>query len=265
MWRDPSTPWLHSIRTSRSRTHSPRPLQASRPGNRTESRPGAVRRIHAPEPAWLARCRSCCGAEVQLIATACIPCAVLIAIGCGVAVGQEKSGYQAQTPAPPSCPSTSRGAVVQTLRMPGRPGFLLLAKNTLWVAIASARPRGRGALVRIDARSGRVGRIFRLPVNPYQVAFGFGSLWVTGETTNRRYQGRLLRIDPSTGRVLRLIRGPQTLVGRKLRPLRTPCGSVARISSRPAIRSGPECGSSTRSTRNETLSSAGCNSLRRRR
>jgi len=95
--------------------------------------------------------------------------------------------------------------------MPGRPGFLLLAKNTLWVAIASARPSGRGALVRIDARSGRVQRIFRLPVNPYQLAFGFGSLWVTGETTNRRYQGRLLRIDPSTGRVLRLIRGPQTL------------------------------------------------------
>jgi hypothetical protein len=95
--------------------------------------------------------------------------------------------------------------------MPGRPGFLLLAKNTLWVAIASARPSGRGALVRVDARSGRVQRIFRLPVNPYQLAFGFGSLWVTGETTNRRYQGRLFRIDPSTGRVLRLIRGPQTL------------------------------------------------------
>jgi len=95
--------------------------------------------------------------------------------------------------------------------MPGRPGFLLLVKNTLWVAIASPRPSGRGALVRIDARSGRVLRMFRLPVNPYQLAFGFGSLWVTGETNNRRYQGRLLRIDPSTGRVLRLIRGPQTL------------------------------------------------------
>jgi hypothetical protein len=147
----------------------------------------------------------------KLIATACVLCAVSIAIGCGVAVGQEKSGFQAQTPASPNCPSSSEGAVVQTLRMPGRPGFLLLAKNTLWVAIASARPSGRGALVRIDARSGRVQRIFRLPVNPYQLAFGFGSLWVTGETTNRRYQGRLLRIDPSTGRVLRLIRGPQTL------------------------------------------------------
>jgi hypothetical protein len=147
----------------------------------------------------------------ELIATACVLCAVLIAIGCGVAVGQEKSGFRAQTPAAPSCPSSSGGAVVQTLRMPGRPGFLLLAKHALWVAIASARPSGRGALVRIDARSGRVLRRFRLPVNPYQLAFGFGSLWVTGETTNRRYQGRLLRIDPSTGRVLRLIRGPQTL------------------------------------------------------
>jgi hypothetical protein len=144
-------------------------------------------------------------------ATAWVACAVLVAISSGVAVGQAKSGFHAQTPESPSCPSSSGAAVVQTLRMPGRPGFLLLVKNTLWVAIASARPSGRGALVRIDARSGRVLRMFRLPVNPYQLAFGFGSLWVTGETANRRYQGRLLRIDPSTGRVLRLIRGPQTL------------------------------------------------------
>jgi hypothetical protein len=145
------------------------------------------------------------------IVTACVACAVFVAIGCGVAVGQAKSGSQAQTFESPSCPSSSGAAVVQTLRMPGRPGFLLLVKNTLWVAIASARPSGRGALVGIDARSGRVQRMFRLPVNPYQLAFGFGSLWLTGETTNRRYQGRLLRIDPGTGRVLRLIRGPQTL------------------------------------------------------
>ena len=145
------------------------------------------------------------------IATACVACAVFVAIGCGVAVGQAKSGSQAQTSESPSCPSSSGAAVVQTVRMPGRPGFLLLVKHTLWVAIASARPSGRGALVRIDARSGRVQRLFRLPVNPYQLAFGFGSLWVTGETTNRRYQGRLLRIDPGTGRVLRLIRGPQAL------------------------------------------------------
>ena len=145
------------------------------------------------------------------IATACVACAVFVAIGCGVAVGQAKSGSEAETSKSTSCPSSSGAAVVQTLRMPGRPGFLLLVKNTLWVAIASVRPSGRGALVRIDARSGRVLRMFRLPVNPYQLAFGFGSLWVTGETTNRRYQGRLLRIDPGTGRVLRLIRGPQTL------------------------------------------------------
>jgi hypothetical protein len=145
------------------------------------------------------------------ITTACVACAVFVAIGCGVAVGGAKSGFQAQTPESPSCPSSSGAAVVRTLRMPSRPGFLLLVKNTLWVAIAPAHPSGRGALVRIDARSGRVQRIFRLPVNPYQLAFGFGSLWLTGETNNRAYQGRLLRIDPTTGRVLRLIRGPQTL------------------------------------------------------
>jgi hypothetical protein len=145
------------------------------------------------------------------ITSACVVCAVFVAIGCGVAGGRAKSNLHVQTPESPSCPSSSRAAVVQSLRMPGRPGFLLLAKNTLWVAIASARPSGRGAVVRIDARSGRVLRMFRLPVNPYQLAFGFGSLWVTGETNNRRYQGRLLRIDPSNGRVLRLIRGPQTL------------------------------------------------------
>ena len=145
------------------------------------------------------------------IATACVAGAVFVAIGWGVAVGRAKSGFQAQTPESPSCPSPSGAAVVQTLRMPGRPGFLLLAKNTLWVAIASTHPSGRGALVRIDARSGRVQRVFRLPVNPYQLAFGFRSLWVTGETNNRAYQSRMLRIDPTTGRVLRLIRGPQTL------------------------------------------------------
>ena len=145
------------------------------------------------------------------IATACVACAVFVAIGCGVAVSQAKPGSRAQAPESSSCPSPSGAAVVRTLRMPGRPGFLLLVRNTLWVAIASPRPSGRGALVRIDARSGRVLRMFRLPVNPYQLAFGFGSLWVTGETNNRRYQGRLLRIDPSTGRALRLIHGPQTL------------------------------------------------------
>jgi len=145
------------------------------------------------------------------IATACVACAVFVAIGSAVAVSQARSGLRAQAPESPSCPSPSGAAVVQTMRMPGRPGFLLLAKNTLWVAIASAHPSGRGRLARIDARSGRVQRIFRLPVNPYQLAFGFGSLWVTGETNNRRYQGRLLRIDPTTGRVLRLIRGPQAL------------------------------------------------------
>ena len=145
------------------------------------------------------------------IATACVACAGFVAIGYGVAVSQARSGFRAQAPESSSCPSSSGAAVVQTVRMPGRPGFLLLAKNTLWVAVASAHPSGRGRLARIDARSGRVQRIFRLPVNPYQLASGFGSLWVTGETTNRRYQGRLLRIDPTTGRVLRLIRGPQTL------------------------------------------------------
>jgi hypothetical protein len=122
-------------------------------------------------------------------------------------------GAAASTRAP--CPSPAGPKVVQTVRLPGRPGFLLIRKGTLWVAIGASRPLGRGAIVRIDARSGRVRRTFRLPVNPYQLALGFGSLWVTGETDDRRYQGRLLRLDPRTGRVVAVIRGPKTF-GSKL-------------------------------------------------
>jgi hypothetical protein len=108
------------------------------------------------------------------------------------------------------CPSPSGQEVVQTVRLPGTPGFLLLRSGTLWVAIASTRPGGRGLLARIDARTGRVQRKFRLPNNPYRIAYGFGSLWVTGEArpSARRYAGVVLRLDPGSGRILSVIRGP---------------------------------------------------------
>jgi hypothetical protein len=110
------------------------------------------------------------------------------------------------------CPSVSGQTVVQTVRLPGSPGDLLLRGNTLWVAIDVPPPGldGRGAVVGIDARSGRVRKVIRLPVNPYRLAIGFGSLWVTGETNVRRYRG-VLRIDRTSGRVLRVIRGRKTL------------------------------------------------------
>ena len=77
------------------------------------------------------------------------------------------------------------------MTLPGRPGFLLLDKKRLWVAISASRPWGRGAIAQIGANSGEVRRVFPLPLNPYQLAFAFGSLWVTGETNNRRYQDGL--------------------------------------------------------------------------
>ena len=108
------------------------------------------------------------------------------------------------------CPTPSPQGIVQTVSLPGQPRFLLLRKQTLWVAIAASRPGGRGMLARVDARSGRVQRIFRLPNNPYRIAYGFGSLWLTGEArrVTRRYIGAVLRIDPRTGRILRVIHGP---------------------------------------------------------
>ena len=96
----------------------------------------------------------------------------------------------------------------------GGPGFLLLKGHDLWAAVAARRPAGRGAVARVDARSGRVERVLRLPVDPYQLAYGFGSLWVTGATNDQRYRG-VLRVDPRSGRVVRVVRGPRAL-GSKL-------------------------------------------------
>jgi hypothetical protein len=137
---------------------------------------------------------------------------LLLATGIVAEARPARSSTQAQEANSATCPSSTGAMVVQTVRTPGRPGFLLLSQNTLWVAIAASRPGPVGGrLARIDARSGEVERVLRLPVDPYQLAFGFGSLWVTGYTTNRKYQDRLLRIDPNTGRVLRAIRGPRVL------------------------------------------------------
>src|SRR6266705_2516988 len=49
-----------------------------------------------------------------------------------------------------SCGRLPTPAIVQSVRVPGRPGFVLLTKDSLWVAIAAARPGRRGAVVRID-------------------------------------------------------------------------------------------------------------------
>jgi hypothetical protein len=108
------------------------------------------------------------------------------------------------------CPTPSPQGIARTVSLPGRPRFLLLRKQTLWVAIAAPRPGGRGMLARVDARSGRVQRVFHLPNSTYRIAYGFGSLWLTGEAraVTRRYIGAVLRLDPRTGRVLRVIHGP---------------------------------------------------------
>jgi hypothetical protein len=98
--------------------------------------------------------------------------------------------------------------------VPGRPGFLLLKGNDLWVALAARAVSGRGAVARVDARSGRVERVFRLPIDPYQLVVGFGSLWVTGSTNDPRYRG-VLRVDLRSGRLVRVVRGPRAL-GSKL-------------------------------------------------
>jgi hypothetical protein len=108
------------------------------------------------------------------------------------------------------CPSPSPHAVVRTVSLPGRPGFLLLKGQSLWVAIAGPGPGRPGKLARVDAGTGHVQKLIRLPTNPYRVAYAFGSLWVTGEATpsTRRYAGAVLRLDPRTGRILRVIRAP---------------------------------------------------------
>jgi hypothetical protein len=145
-------------------------------------------------------------------------CVVVLALGVAVVARPASSIDQTPKGNAARCPSPTGATVVRTVRVPGRPGFMLLEKRALWVAI-HASPRGvaggHGAIVRINTDSGRVDRVLHVPIDPYQLAFGFGSLWVTGETNNRVYQDRLLRIDPTSGRVLLVIRGP-VILGSKI-------------------------------------------------
>lgn len=131
-----------------------------------------------------------------------------------VAAAATPSRSHPQAPTATACPSANGPAVVAQARVPGQPGFLLPKGNDLWVALAAPRASGRGAVARVDARTGRLERVLRLPIDPYQLAVGFGSLWVTGATDDQRYRG-VLRLDPRSGRVLRVVRGPRAL-GSKL-------------------------------------------------
>jgi hypothetical protein len=136
-------------------------------------------------------------------------------LGTVAAIACASAAAPLEARAPPSspgafCPTPSPQGIVRTVSLQGRPRFLLLRKQTLWVAIAASRPGGRGMLAQVDARSGHLQRIFRLPYSPYRIAYGFGSLWLTGEAraVTRRYVGAVLRLDPRSGRVLRVIHGP---------------------------------------------------------
>jgi hypothetical protein len=138
----------------------------------------------------------------------------LVSVAAGIVVAGAAAPSQSQVRAASGCPSASGATVVTRARVPGRPRFLFLKGNDLWVAVAAPRVFGRGWVARVDARSGRLERVLRLPVDPDQLAVGFGSLWVTGATNEQRYRG-VLRIDPRSGRVLRVVRGPRAL-GSKL-------------------------------------------------
>ena len=108
------------------------------------------------------------------------------------------------------CAGAAQPGVAFTIRLPGKPGPMLLSKQTLWVGIHGPRAWAPGRLVAFDTRSGRVRRTFRLPVDPDRVVAGFGSLWITGEGIDRRYRG-VIRLDPRSGRVLSVIRGAKQL------------------------------------------------------
>src|SRR4030095_16661058 len=82
---------------------------------------------------------------------------VVLATGIFVEARPTQSNSHARDAKSASCPSSSRATVGQTFRTPGRPGFLLLSRKTLWAAIAASRPGPVGGrLVQIDARSGEV-------------------------------------------------------------------------------------------------------------
>jgi hypothetical protein len=135
-----------------------------------------------------------------------------LAGACLLALASAPAGSLASTTrAIERCPTVSGQAAVLTVALPGRAADLLLTRETLWAAIATRRPGGRGLVVRIDPESGRIQDSFPIPVDPYRLASGFGSLWITGQTRreNRKYQGAVLRVHPRSGRLLSVVRGPR--------------------------------------------------------
>lgn len=166
----------------------------------------------------IVRCRTRMYGSGRRFVVCRIASALLMAGGAAAAIGPAAlvSSSQARSVGS-SCGQSSLPTTVQTIVLPGRPGFLLLRKNILWVAIKAPRSglsRGRGAIARVDARTGAVQRILRIPFDPYQIAVGFGSLWLTGESNNRKFRG-LVRLDPRSGHVVRVIYGPR-LLGSKI-------------------------------------------------
>ncbi len=123
-----------------------------------------------------------------------VACAALVAPASG-----------AQTALGGSCPTPSGGAVVRTLSLPGPPQQVLARGDTLWVTLR--RPGGRGRVVRLSARTGRVQRSFWLEGVPARLAYGFGSLWIPQEIRGKP-GGTLVRLDPRSGRVVAEIRAP---------------------------------------------------------
>jgi hypothetical protein len=108
------------------------------------------------------------------------------------------------------CSGATAPRVARSVRLPGKPGPLLVRRRTLWVGIQGSRPGRPGRLLALDAASGRLRKAFRLPFDPLRLAAGFGSLWITGEGVDRRYRG-VIRLDPRSGRVLSVIHGAKQL------------------------------------------------------
>src|SRR5881397_979937 len=135
-------------------------------------------RVHAPEPAWLGRGRNGDETEVQ---TDRDRLRRVRGLCCDRLWGRRGPGeiWLPSTDAKivelsqlfwgSGCPDTADARATRILAAGEEHSLGCDRVRTL---------SGRGALVRIDACSGRVQRIFRLPVNPYQLAFGFRSLWV---------------------------------------------------------------------------------------
>ena len=138
--------------------------------------------------------------------------AALAAAVLGTAFAIATPSHETSRPHAPlgRCSGHAAPTVATSVPLPGKPGQLLLAKGTLWVAIQPARWGRPGSLLALDPRSGRIRRRIRLPVSPMRFVAGFGSLWLTGAGGGRRYSG-VLQLDPRSGRVLRVIRGAHPL------------------------------------------------------